>query len=376
VLCVLLSALANSVAEARTFRVPFSFASQTPHPAVARISVAEKGATSHGTGTLVNVAGQHGLIVTNWHVVRHAIGDIVVEFPDGFRSAARVLTVDHDWDLAALQIWRPSAQPVPLATVAPRPGDKLAIAGYGSGHYRTVSGRCTQYVAPGANLPYEMVELSAEARQGDSGGPIFNERGELAGVLFGAGRGTTSGSYCGRVSRFLAPVLNGVESNQQVATIPPRASTVPPPGTRTVIEHSPVANPSPSFGVNDIRSSPDISPIPPSFPESEDAGVFASAAPYFGASPRLIPPTDLSPLAGANSFAAPVYRDRTPLGGSSGDEFSDVRQLLASPDESKIEPWDDIVGKTPFEQGKSILAAIGILALLLRITGVMAGGRH
>ena len=33
-----------------------------------------------------------------------------------------------------------------------------------------------------------MLELSAAARDGDSGGPIFNSHGELAGVLFGASR--------------------------------------------------------------------------------------------------------------------------------------------------------------------------------------------
>jgi hypothetical protein len=49
-----------------------------------------------------------------------------------------------------------------------------------------------------------MVELDVEARQGDSGGPIFNDRGELAGVLFGAGQGTTLGSFGGRVESFLA----------------------------------------------------------------------------------------------------------------------------------------------------------------------------
>ena len=48
-----------------------------------------------------------------------------------------------------------------------------------------------------------MVEVAVSARQGDSGGPIFNSRGELAGVLFGEGHGRTSGSYCGRVRWFL-----------------------------------------------------------------------------------------------------------------------------------------------------------------------------
>ncbi len=85
----------------------------------------------------------------------------------------------------------------------------LTIAGYGSGKYCAASGPCTQYVAPGLTFPFEMVELAAAARQGDSGGPIFNTRGELAGVLFGAGEGRTSGSYCGRVQWFLDSILGG-----------------------------------------------------------------------------------------------------------------------------------------------------------------------
>ena len=42
----------------------------TPHPAVARIIVPEGGATAYGSGTLVDVRDQYGLVVTNWHVVR------------------------------------------------------------------------------------------------------------------------------------------------------------------------------------------------------------------------------------------------------------------------------------------------------------------
>src|SRR5262245_47518650 len=59
------------------------------------------------------------------------------------------------------------------------------------------------------NHPFEMVEVAVSARQGDSGGPILNSRGELAGVLFGEGHGRTSGSYCGRVKWFLSSVTPG-----------------------------------------------------------------------------------------------------------------------------------------------------------------------
>ncbi len=184
---------------------------QRPHSAVVRVIASEQRGVSHGSGTLVDVQGKYGLVVTNWHVVRDASGPVTVRFPSGFQSGAQVIHMDKDWDLAALVIWRPEVQPVAIAAQVPRPGDTLTIAGYGSGNYREAAGKCTQYVAPGLNLPFEMVEVAVEARQGDSGGPIFNTRGELAGVLFGAGGGTTSGSYAGRVRRFLThawPHLN------------------------------------------------------------------------------------------------------------------------------------------------------------------------
>ncbi|MCC6492684.1 MAG: trypsin-like peptidase domain-containing protein [Pirellulales bacterium] len=177
---------------------------ERPHPAVARIVVPEGEMTSYGSGTLVDVRDDYGLVVTNWHVVRDSRGEVEVIFPDGFRSKARPLKVDPDWDLAALIIWRPAAEPVRIADSAPQPGDVLTICGYGSGQYRAATGRCTQYYAPALDLPQHMVELDVEARQGDSGGPILNAGGELAGVLFGAGQGTTMGSFGGRVESFLA----------------------------------------------------------------------------------------------------------------------------------------------------------------------------
>jgi len=209
-------------------------AQQRPHPAVVRVIVPEQGAASFGSGALVGVSEAHGLVVTNWHVICDAAGAVTVAFPDGFRSQATVLAADRDWDLAALAIDRPpGVEPIPLAVVPPRPGDVLWIAGYGRGAYRASAGRCTQYVAPGRNLPFEMVELSTAARKGDSGGPILNARGELAGVLFGAGWGRTTGSYCGRVRWFLDSVDERFDrlrpEPQMIAQVQPPASTATEP---------------------------------------------------------------------------------------------------------------------------------------------------
>jgi len=229
------------------------------HPAVVRIVAPEEGAVSYGSGALVAVTEFYGLVVTNWHVIRDAQGPLFVEFPGGFRSAARALKIDRSWDLAALAIWRPPVGPIPVATEAPRPGQRLTIAGYGKGWYRAMSGRCTQYVSPGGNHPFEMVELSAPARDGDSGGPIFNDRGEIAGILFGSAFGRTTGSYCGRLRWFLSGVRDDFYN------IPAPAETLyaqQPPGG------SPAANSSPSSSsaVASVRSAPkgqDLLPVPP-----------------------------------------------------------------------------------------------------------------
>ncbi len=194
-------------------------ASHGAHPAVVRVIVAERSAVSYGSGTLVGVDQTLGLVVTNWHVIRDAAGPITVVFPDGFRSTATVLAADRHWDLAALAIRRPNVRPVPLASEAPRRGDPLTIAGYGSGWYKASTGRCTQYVSPGFGLPFEMVELDASARQGDSGGPMLNHRGELAGVLFGTGFGRTAGSHSGRVRRFLDTVAGDFQRLSSQSTM-------------------------------------------------------------------------------------------------------------------------------------------------------------
>ncbi len=307
--------------------MPFSMPEQTPNPAVARITVVEgKNTLAQGSGTLVDVRGDRGLIVTNWHVVRGAKGPIVATFPDGFRSAATVLKVDKDWDLAALLIWRPNAAPIAISTTAPHPGDSLTVAGYGSGDYRAVTGRCTQYVAPGMHMPYEMVEVAAQARQGDSGGPILNERGELAGVLFGAGGGTTSGSFCGRVRWFLDSVwpADQLQDDETFVSVPAHEPATHWPADQFVDK--------PSDRLVEIPQGP--------MPRERTA----------------IEPTP-------NYSIGSVLTPRT-ISSNRGDDSTITKTLN----------FNTLAGTTPIEQAKAILAAIGIVAVFMRLTGVARAG--
>ncbi len=177
------------------------------HPAVARLDV--EGAMDvvyHGSGTLVGVSDTNGIILTNWHVVRDRVGEVRVRFPNGASYVATILATDKTWDLAALAIPRPNIHPVAISDRIPEIGDPLTIAGYGGGTYRQSSGRMLQYCAPGMKEPEDILEVTTPSRSGDSGGPIFHGDGTLAGVLFGSVDGTTNGSHCGRVRKFLEPI--------------------------------------------------------------------------------------------------------------------------------------------------------------------------
>jgi len=283
----------------------------TPHPAVVRIIAPENGAIAYGSGTLIDVRDQFGLVVTNWHVVRDATSAVEVVFPDGFRSHARPLKVDPDWDLAALVIWRPNVEPVCLAAQPPRPGDALTIHGYGQGQYRIATGRCTQYYSPRQDLPLEIVELDVQARQGDSGGPIFNERGELAGVLFGKGQGTTLGSFGPRVGSFLATLAPDIGQVRDQANV--------------AVAERPAPN------------------------------VRETASSNIAAARRDWPSSPWSPAARQNGAT---------------HSQSDGRAISAVSKQAQLS-WGELSGSGWYEPLKSLLAVVGLAAIALRLVKVV-----
>jgi hypothetical protein len=300
------------------------------HPAVARIVAPGNGSVSYGSGTLVHVGPSYGIVITNWHVINEATGPVSVHFPDGFYSLGTVQNVDRDWDLAAIAIRPPqNIQPVPMANQPPRPGEILTIAGYGSGTYRAASGPCTQYVAPGLEFPYEMVEVAVSARQGDSGGPIFNSRGELAGVLFGEGHGRTSGSYCGRVRWFLTSVVPPTPPAQAIADMRPLAPVPERPANLT-------ASLQDTRPLSAVATEPAPATTPPT---NATAASLASSSP-----PAASPP-------------APPVSQAAPLVASVGAEPITATEAIHL-------GWQDIAGETWGDQIKTVLAGIGLLQAL------------
>ena len=217
-----------------------------------RVTSIDHDGASLGSGVLVAVNQTHGLVITNFHVVRDTTGQILVSFPDGFTSGAVVLKTDSTWDLAALAIWRPNAQPVRLATAPPRPGEVLTIAGYGrdsvSGRFRILQGvslarRRTiptnswkwRTWPPGRATPAARSSTPAAKWPACCSAPT---------IVFLTGQ-YTMGSYCGRVCRFVAaaggdfqrlPVNPAMVARQGPAVAGPApvaaiAAAQPPPPT-------------------------------------------------------------------------------------------------------------------------------------------------
>lgn len=174
-----------------------------PRPCVARITVELPRSTANGSGVLVSAGGTNAVVLTNWHVVKPPRKSITVRWPGGKAAPGTVVAADSTWDLAAIQTDLPDATPVRLAAKAPRRGERLTIAGYGPGPYLEQSGPVVQYMAPSRDHAFELVSLRAPPRLGDSGGPILNADGELAGVLFGNHSGCAVGPCCTRIATFL-----------------------------------------------------------------------------------------------------------------------------------------------------------------------------
>jgi serine protease Do len=372
-------------------------AATPPHPAIARITVPERDGVSYGSGTLIDARGKFGLVITNWHVVRDASGPITVEFPEGHKSPAEVIRTDKDWDLAALSILRPKAEPLIVTDQAPQIGEWLSIAGYGSGDYRAAAGYVRAYNSPSADLPAEFIELSAEARHGDSGGPIINQRGELCGVLFGSAPGYTCGAYGGRVRQFLTTVVPGGEPGSDTAASTAAIALQPPPATggagqpvpgaaylaqteigppRNYVPAQPQTtalhqSPAPQPYVSQSAIKDDFTHLTPAQPPGASEVPIRDwpQTPDIDARVSVERPSS-APLAAASALdvdLAPASRVHVPVPPRNGDPAAAPRVTEADSGQLLAAIWRKYGGTSFFDQAKSVLAIFGALAIAVQL---------
>ncbi|MBL8752449.1 MAG: trypsin-like peptidase domain-containing protein [Planctomycetes bacterium] len=153
-------------------------------PAVLHLRVLGRGRGGTGSGFL---CGDHGLVVTNHHVVHEARG-IEATFHDGRTAVVDVLGSDPATDLALLRV--PDAQEVPLAlgdSNALRVGDFALAVGcpHGLAHSVTagiLSGLGRALPGPGGQTIEDVIQTDAPLNPGNSGGPLLDVDGRVVGI--------------------------------------------------------------------------------------------------------------------------------------------------------------------------------------------------
>ena len=134
-----------------------------------------------GSGFIVSA---DGIILTNAHVVRDA-KEVTVKLTDRREFVAKVLGFDTKTDIAVLKI---DAKDLPTVTVGKtsdlRAGEWVLAIGSPFGFENTVTAGVVS--AKGRSLPDDsavpFIQTDVAVNPGNSGGPLFNSRGEVVGI--------------------------------------------------------------------------------------------------------------------------------------------------------------------------------------------------
>ncbi|MEJ0013367.1 MAG: Do family serine endopeptidase [Bauldia sp.] len=137
---------------------------------------------SLGSGFVIDPSG---IIVTNNHVIEDA-DEITVNFPNGKKLPATVIGHDDKTDIALIRV-KPAA---PLTAVKFGDSTKLRVGDWvmAIGNPFGLGGTVTVGIVSARNRdinagPYDdFIQTDAAINRGNSGGPLFNESGEVIGI--------------------------------------------------------------------------------------------------------------------------------------------------------------------------------------------------
>jgi S1-C subfamily serine protease len=192
--------------------------------AVVLLDVQTDAGPRQGSGFLVDAEGR---LITNYHVVRGAQSIRIKLSAGDLYDAATILATDERRDIAVLQIAGFGLPALPLGNSdSVRVGSSVVVIGSPMGLENTVT---TGIVSGRRQEPegYQLLQISAPASHGSSGGPVLSRRGEVIGIA-------SSQLQAGQNLNFAVPInyARGLltQSTTPVAVLRPVGSA---PGTTT-----------------------------------------------------------------------------------------------------------------------------------------------
>lgn len=139
---------------------------------------------SAGSGFVLT---KDGFIVTNYHVVKDA-DTVKVTMYNGDEYDAKYVGGDEDYDIAVIKVEAAELQPVVLGdSTGLNVGDHVLAIGNPLGELTfSMSGGMVSSVNRAINVdgtPFNMIQTDASINPGNSGGPLFNQFGEVVGIV-------------------------------------------------------------------------------------------------------------------------------------------------------------------------------------------------
>jgi hypothetical protein len=176
--------------------IPLPVLVQQCSPAVVLIKVERSGGAGQGSGVIVDPSGK---VLTCHHVIEGARSALVQMWNGGYFPAEGVLGLNPSADLALLKL---SAQGLPHVKLgdseALLPGEMCFVISAPGGVSKTVSDGIVSGLPLVRDLPREareqlleqgmlpeqkLIQFTAPIYFGSSGGPLFNGRGEVVGIV-------------------------------------------------------------------------------------------------------------------------------------------------------------------------------------------------
>jgi putative serine protease PepD len=194
------TALAAAVASAKNGTVTVADLVAAVTPSVVTVAAPVNGGTAEGSGVVVRA---DGWIVTNDHVVSGAAGTIRVTFADGRVAPATVVTTDRTNDLALLKVSGVTGlTPLSLGdSTALQVGDEVFAIGNPLGLGTSVSEGIVSALnrslteSRGQAGQSGLIQTDAAVNEGNSGGALIDDAGQLMGITNAiATSGTSSGN--------------------------------------------------------------------------------------------------------------------------------------------------------------------------------------
>ncbi|MGE5108381.1 MAG: S1C family serine protease [Sphingobacteriales bacterium] len=172
---------------------------------------------SSGTGFLID---GKGYLVTNAHIIKNS-STVIVQNNKGQEFIAKIAFIDNAKDLAILKIKDEDFKPLTsLPYSISKSNTDIAEPIYTFGYPRNeiVYGEGYLSAKTGFNGDTLSCQIDVPANPGNSGGPVFNENGEVIGVL-STRQMQTEGAVFAIQSKYIYKALDELKKNEEYADV-------------------------------------------------------------------------------------------------------------------------------------------------------------